>query len=744
MVSDVGAAIAEAKEMVESGPTRGTETSDSRGVQASSAVKFPPFLQRSEENPGGGGTANPCGVLLQDPGIVTDALVLSGTDTLEEGIDVEAPKGMCHVPSGIFQFGDSRQVRSLPDYYIDTHPVTNADYAAFVSDTGYRPPRFWDGCTPPADKEDHPVVGISFEDARAYADWAGKDLPSEEEWEKAARGCDGRAYPWGDLFSQKKSNVSGSGIKDTCSVKDFTEGKSQYGCMGMAGNIWEWTRTPFRQGGKNRALKGGSWYDFSTYARCASRFSAPLNYEGNSVGFRCVLRQKEALLKNRGKDRDKDGNNIGRPPRPGETTRKERRATVSFASRRKGESTRTPGRRDPGTEASNASKPLRAFVENTVFALDRFDVSEAKARVEEVLESNPDPEPAGRESLRPEVEPEFEVPLPEGKWTRHLSPGVKAIRLMLPGCYRVGDWVDAFFRKVPRWVSIPLIVTIPVLSLGLVLFGSDRAPKNRGSEAEVHPLAPRKKPAPPALHTADRPERKEEKPARSPDPQPIRPASPPPRAGAPEGGISPVPPTDMVYVPPGEFLFGRQEEKLSLPGFFMDEFEVTNLQYQKFLAETGYPAPGHWKDGKIPAGLERHPVTYVDHADARAFAKWARKRLPTEQEWEKAARGVEGWIYPWGDDADPARANLFQPRVQMLGTREVGTTGAGLSPYRCHDMAGNVLEWTTTREGENYVLKGGSWGLSRENGACHFRYVFFPPETRTSIVGFRCARDLSK
>jgi len=118
--------------------------------------------------------------------------------------------------------------------------------------------------------------------------------------------------------------------------------------------------------------------------------------------------------------------------------------------------------------------------------------------------------------------------------------------------------------------------------------------------------------------------------------------------------------------------------------------------------------------------------------------------LPTEQEWEKAARGVEGWIYPWGDDADPARANLFQPRVQMLGTREVGTTGAGLSPYRCHDMAGNVLEWTTTREGENYVLKGGSWGLSRENGACHFRYVFFPPETRTSIVGFRCARDLSK
>jgi len=139
----------------------------------------------------------------------------------------------------------------LPDYYLAKTPVTNAQYAAFVQVT-YRQPGGWKGGKPPSGKEDHPVVNVSWHDAVAYCNWlaevTGKPyrLPSEAEWEKGARGTDGRIYPWGNRWDAKRCNTGESGKEGTTPVGAYPEGASPYGLLDMAGNVWEWTRSVYK------------------------------------------------------------------------------------------------------------------------------------------------------------------------------------------------------------------------------------------------------------------------------------------------------------------------------------------------------------------------------------------------------------------------------------------------------------------------------------------------------------------
>jgi len=116
-------------------------------------------------------------------------------------------KEMVRVPAGPFLYGEDRREVELPEFWIDRTPVTNAEYARFVAATGRKPPQHWQGQTPPERIADHPVVHVSWRDAVAYAGWAGKRLPTEEEWEKAARSIDGREYPWGDRFNVQQGQV---------------------------------------------------------------------------------------------------------------------------------------------------------------------------------------------------------------------------------------------------------------------------------------------------------------------------------------------------------------------------------------------------------------------------------------------------------------------------------------------------------------------------------------------------------
>ncbi len=190
-------------------------------------------------------------------------------------------------------------------------------------------------------------------------------------------------------------------------------------------------------------------------------------------------------------------------------------------------------------------------------------------------------------------------------------------------------------------------------------------------------------------------------PAAASEPRPSQPSVEPaqPQFSGPVG-------IQWVVIPAGKFLFGPNKKSIYLPEFRMARYPVTNEQYQLFLdANLQHPAPPGWKERRFPAGKERHPVTRVRYEDALAFCRWAGCRLPGEEEWEKAARGVDGRPYPWGSAWDARYCNTKEAGIGA--TTPVDRYPMGASPFGVWDMCGNVWEWL---EGMN--LKGGSWSQS--------------------------------
>jgi len=152
----------------------------------------------------------------------------------------------------------------------------------------------------------------------------------------------------------------------------------------------------------------------------------------------------------------------------------------------------------------------------------------------------------------------------------------------------------------------------------------------------------------------------------------------------------------MVLVPAGEFVMGseagpseRPVRRVFLDAYYIDTYEVTNGLYGKFLQATRRHEPRYWKDARV--NDPNQPVVGVTWYDAEAYCHWSGKRLPTEAEWEKAARGTDGRISPWGNQWDSARASTSDGGSGKLSP--VGSYEAGKSPYGAYDMAGNVWEW---------------------------------------------------
>ena len=209
---------------------------------------------------------------------------------------------MVRIPEGEFTMGspdgsgdEEPQHRVYLDVFeIAKYPLTNLQYTVFLDmNPDYPEPPDWRKRTYPAGKGDHPVVGISWEDATACAAWLSREtgrefrLPTEAEWEKAARGTDGRRYPWGNEFDSSRCNTKEGKARDTTSVDAHAEGASPYGVMDMAGNVWEWCAdwydSAYYEKGENRnpggpekgeyrVVRGGSWNFPQGYARCSSRF----------------------------------------------------------------------------------------------------------------------------------------------------------------------------------------------------------------------------------------------------------------------------------------------------------------------------------------------------------------------------------------------------------------------------------------------------------------------------------------
>ncbi len=266
-------------------------------------------------------------------------------------------------------------------------------------------------------------------------------------------------------------------------------------------------------------------------------------------------------------------------------------------------------------------------------------------------------------------------------------------------------------------------------------------------------------------------------------------------------------PKDMALVPTGEFLMGspddgrsfddeRPQRRIFMSAFLIDRHEVTNARYAQFVAATGHHTPSHtsphftlWVHNAPFPGSEQHPVVNVSWHDAVAYCRWDGKRLPTEAEWEKAARGTDGRRYPWGGDWDVLKANSASywagrtiefkdgeewttfwvhgdgariSRERGLNgevlTLPVGTFPEGASPYGLFDMTGNASEWVQDwYEPYSYlnaplsdpagpdgqllkVVRGGSWLKPARNIRASDRDYAFPAD-RASGIGFRCAKD---
>jgi serine/threonine-protein kinase len=212
----------------------------------------------------------------------------------------EEKDGMVFVPSGPFVCGegDTARVENLTEgVWMDKYPVTNSQYLDFLKTQKKvnpdwikheysrikKGPKLED-----AKYREHPVTGVTWHGAQEYAKFQGKRLPNDLEWEKAARGADGREYPWGDGFDKSKCNTADSGRDDTSAVTEYREGVSPYGCCDMAGNVWEWMENDYEPGEPYKSLRGGSWSDDPQVARCAVRYFDGSGYIIDYAGFRCA------------------------------------------------------------------------------------------------------------------------------------------------------------------------------------------------------------------------------------------------------------------------------------------------------------------------------------------------------------------------------------------------------------------------------------------------------------------------
>lgn len=196
-------------------------------------------------------------------------------------------KKMALVEAGTFLCGEKNEPVWLPSFYIDVFPVTNNDYARFVAATGHEPPQHWHRGKSPEAILDHPAVFVTWHDASAYAAWAGKELPTAQQWEKAARGTRGDAYPWGNNATPAKCNSRESGIGSTTPVSRYHSGVSPYGVYDLCGNTWEWCSTRSEPG--RYELKAGAWT--SPFARAAPAVFNDASTEmlDDDTGFRCAI-----------------------------------------------------------------------------------------------------------------------------------------------------------------------------------------------------------------------------------------------------------------------------------------------------------------------------------------------------------------------------------------------------------------------------------------------------------------------
>ena len=259
-------------------------------VQQIRSMDLSPELRAAREN-----------MLLEAGGVGA-----AGGEAAPEHVD-----GMIYIPPGVFRMGgreedspeNQRPAHSvyLDGYHIGQFPVTNQEYCEFANCTGHKTPIHWQGGSWPTGAARHPVVNVSWQDAKAYANWQGCRLPTEAEWEKAARGTDERLYPWGNRFVEGERCNNNNMVGTTLPVDEFPLGRSPYGVWDLSGNVQEWCEDHYDEGyyefspssnprgpegSQERVIRGGFFAENRPGVRTTHRGSAPETHTREYIGFR--------------------------------------------------------------------------------------------------------------------------------------------------------------------------------------------------------------------------------------------------------------------------------------------------------------------------------------------------------------------------------------------------------------------------------------------------------------------------
>jgi formylglycine-generating enzyme required for sulfatase activity len=602
------------------------------------------------------------------------------------------------------------------NFWIDRYEVTNAEYKEIIRSHEYS-----------EGEENHPVRGLTWEEAAEYCRKMGKRLPSDAEWVLAAQGPDGSMYPWGN---DAEAVIVPANIYP---VGNVPINRSFFGVFDTFGNVAEWVDAPAATLVDNQRLSRGGSYNQLRNLSVPIPGDPSSDIMTSNTGFRCAASEVEAApvtslalaveppdigtdeftSEDSNWPNDPTGDAVGYHPSDFyhlSTATQGAPATSFFSGNRYGSFVLEADLfvDEDVSVSGGAYRYGLAFRHDNgryyAFVVGRHDQSWNVLKFSNdgtyvTLAGNQSESIDGAGHTVSETEDRLTV-IANGMEMTFLIDGQIVSHVSDPDYQigQVGFYVESLSGDLghihfdslslqaldpsPNIVAISATATVPTA-----------APAPTESPAldptAVLTIAPTSTPV-------------EVAPVPSPTPAVVAMASS----------------LGMVLIPGGEYVVGNNDAVQMLT-FWLDRYETTNAEYDRYAAATGAEAPSGWPAGTMPAERAQFPVQGVTWKAADEYCRWANKRLPTEAEWEVAARGPYGWVYPWGNTRELVTLSLGD-------AYEVGTIPANRSYFGAFDLAGNVSEWVSaphlaTVDASEQVLRGGDY--------------FQPKDLVTAIVG---------
>jgi serine/threonine-protein kinase len=670
-------------------------------------------------------------------------------------------QGMVHISGGVYLVGVNAgegeyaplQQVNLSEFWIDRLEVTNAQYAEFVKANRAAAPTNWVGGAYPDGEGNRPVQGVAWQPAAEYCAWAKKRLPTEAEWEVAARGPGGYLFPWG---SNDKSVTLPQDT--TYDVGSIAANRSPFGVFDMAGNVWEWVSTPYADVPAGQQVLRGGAYNFLKDMAYRLVGDPNLPTMVASAGFRCAAPQVEGaptsapvpVLPTESLEgvlyQDEFANPASGWPVASEQNSKLGYHPQSFYHLE----LTTPN----DTLLSTRELGFANYLAETEALVDHTGTEGGQFQYGLVVRRNGDDYYAFTIAPRAHT---WQAMLNAAGGATVLAEGSEDSIQGDKGVNRLQVEANgpnfAFIingRKVAQFTD----ATLATGEVGFIVHNVDAT--------LVH------------VHYNSLTLREVQAAVTPSEPAPTLPPTPAPSETAVPATATPTPiplPEGMALIPAGTFQMGSetgsQDERpvhpVTLNAFLIDQFEVTNERYTKCV-DAGACTPPAQRSSFTRNNyftrpeFQNFPVIFVTWGQADAFCRFEDKRLPTEAEWEYAARGTDGRTYPWGNQFDP---NLVPATAG--DTVQVGSLPGNASPFGVFDMSGNVVEWVADYYQRDYysqsptenptgpetggtanrrVYRGGAFGNPDPRVYTATRRFSQGEGFRDSDIGFRCAKDV--